>query len=141
MSQVKCWRHKHGFLDGTDRLRLKDGKFELVDTDGSVRDESRYWNMQVVDRYCRDHLWTECPDRMRGEPEPAVAAVAKTRKRDLLIKWNNDLYRVKVREETPTHWKGEFQVFTQENVWSAWYGRRDLRGSFPKNQCVILAKV
>jgi hypothetical protein len=69
---MKCWRYKYGFIDATDRLRLRpDGQIEYVNTDGSSSIAEEY-TVDQIESFCRTHNWEECPDRARGTPEPVA---------------------------------------------------------------------
>lgn len=142
---MKCWRHKDGFFDRTDRLRLRpDGRIELVDKDGSCSIHDN-WSVMLIEDYCRNHDWEECPDRLRDEPAPELEPVAapvvrprKRRKRDCIIKWNRWIYRVRVTSEDQNTWTGNFKSFYDDTkTWSEWQGT----GCFPKETGVILARI
>jgi hypothetical protein len=58
-----CWRHRDGFWDGTDRLRLRaDGLCEIVYSVGSVAEADRAWPLHEVLEIAREGRWVQVPD-------------------------------------------------------------------------------
>lgn len=95
--QVRCWRHKTGFVCDADRIRWTGEQMESVLKDGQVVPTSNY-TVADAERYVKEGEWVECHDvPVAPPPAPAVEAVPPEGTRWVWKSSHDDVYDFEVR--------------------------------------------